>query len=331
VSSTAAIILAAGKSTRMKSDLPKVVHDVCGKPMLWHVIHACHQAGARRILVVVGHGKDTVIEAITECDPGLLDCVEWIEQTEQLGTAHAVLECESKLSGFDGAVLTIAGDMPLLRSETLTELLMRHNETGDAVTLATCELSDPGGYGRIVHDKSGQLAGIVEDRDCTDAQREINEVNVSYYCFDGRRMFDLLNRIGCDNAKGEYYITDAVKIALEAGEGAGALPAVPAEDAMGINSRHDLAIVSRAMQDRIQANWMQHGVTIVDPASAWIESGCRIGQDSVVYPFSFIGAGASVGAACRIGPGVTIASGSVVPNGVVTGGGVWSGELLTGT
>lgn len=293
----AAIILAAGQSTRMKSDLPKILHEVCGRPMLSYVIDACRGAGATKIVLIVGFGKEQVIQHY-----GQERDLVFVEQKQRRGTAHAALCAEPELKGFKGQVLIIAGDMPLVREKTLQELLNEHQTTGDAVTLATSILDDPAGYGRIVRDSAGRLAGIVEHNDCTPEQRKIREVNPSYYCFDGVKMFDILHRVKADNAKGEYYITDSVRIALDAQWGAGAIPAVAAEDATGINSRHELALVSQMMQRRIQARHMDQGVTLVDPATTWIEFGARVGQDAVIYPFSFIGNRALISAGVRVGP-----------------------------
>jgi bifunctional UDP-N-acetylglucosamine pyrophosphorylase/glucosamine-1-phosphate N-acetyltransferase len=295
---TAAIILAAGKSTRMKSDLPKVLHEICGRPMLAYVLEACQRAGIGRLIVVVGHGKEQVVDVFTE----RAGCA-FVEQTEQKGTAHAVLCCREALADFSGRVLVIAADMPLVREETLRALLDENAGTGDAITLATTILDDPTGYGRIDRDGRGRLRGIVEHRDCTPEQLAIREANPSYYCFsDCGGMFAVLDQVGNDNAKGEYYITDSVGILIEQGRGAGAVAAVPPAEAMGINSRADLAAVGRLMQARIQAAWMEAGVTIVDPDSTWIDSGVEIGPDTVIYPFSYLANGSRIGPGCRVGP-----------------------------
>lgn len=304
---TAAIILAAGKSTRMKTEWPKVLHEICGQPMLAYVLSACRDAGVDRLLVVVGHGKEEVVAHFSEQSD-----VKWVEQTKQKGTGHAVLCCREALMDFDGSVLVIAGDMPLVRRETLANLLETRQNCGDAVVIATTVLEDPDGYGRIVRNEAGKLQAIVEDRDCTPEQKTIREVNPSYYCFDCRRMFEALESIRPDNVKGEYYITDAVHILRDLGGGASAIETVPAEDAMGINSRLDLAVVGRAMQDRIQLAIMQEGATIVDPDNTWIEAGVSIGRDTIVYPFTFIGTGAALGERCRVGPFARIAAQATV-------------------
>ncbi len=265
--------------------------------------------------MVVGHRKDDVIAAFAGDDAD----ITWVEQAEQLGTGHAALVCEEALEGFTGPVLTIAGDMPLIRQQTVEEVLAENARTGDAVTLATAVLDDPASYGRIVRDETGALVGIVEHNDCTPEQREIDEVNISYYCFDGGRMFDLLHRIEVHQPKGEYYITDTLEIARRQGWGIGAVPAVPAEDAMGVNSRVDLTVVGGMMQDRILGYWLDNAVTIVDPASTWIETGAMLGRDCVIYPYSFIGADARVGEGCRIGPHGMVPRGATIEAGAACG------------
>ena len=320
LSETAAIILAAGKSTRMKSEFPKVLYEVCGRPMLGIVIGACRLAGVDRLMVVVGHGKEQVIDHFAAESE-----ITWIEQSEQRGTGHAVACCRDALKGFSGSVLVIAGDMPLVRRETLADLMETREQSGEALTLATTFLDDPTGYGRIVRDADDRIKAIVEHRDCTAEQREICEVNPSYYCFDAERLFDALDRITPGAASGEFYVTDTVAALRDAGHGVSAVVRVRAEDAMGINSRLDLARVGRVMQDRIQLSFMNEGVTIVDPDNTWIEADVLIGRDTTIYPFSFIGTGATIGEGCRIGPYAHVGAGETVDNGAIVGPTVASG------
>ena len=308
----AAVILAAGKSTRMRSEVPKVLHEICGRPMLEHVLQACRLAGVDRILVVVGHGKELLLERFGDADD-----LTFVEQTEQKGTGHAVLCARAELADFDGSVLVIAGDMPLVRRESLVELLHARAESGDAATLATTVLEDPTGYGRIIRDAEGNLEAIVEERDCTPEQREVCEVNPSYYCFERSALFDTLERLQPNSAKGEYYITDVVAQLRAAGKPVSAVEALPPEEATGINARIDLALVGRLMQDRIQYTLLDEGVTIVDPDNTWIEAGASIGVDTMIYPFSFIGAEARIGAGCRIGPFAHVRRGAQVADGAV--------------
>jgi bifunctional UDP-N-acetylglucosamine pyrophosphorylase/glucosamine-1-phosphate N-acetyltransferase len=312
VGETAAIVLAAGKSTRMKSDLPKVLHEVCGRPMLSFVLTACRLAGADRLVVVVGHGRELVQERFRDADD-----ITWVEQREQRGTGHAVLCCRESLKDFRGNVLVIAGDMPLVRRETLSSLLEHREQSEDALTLATTVLDDPTGYGRILRDAEGAITGIVEHRDASEEELRIREVNPSYYCFDARRLWEAIERVQPSESKGEYYITDTVTILRQMGRPVSAIPCVPAEDAMGINSRLDLATVGRVMQDRIQLALMEQGVTIVDPDNTWIDADATIGADTVLYPFSYVGAGAKIGDHCRIGPFSRIGADEEIPDGTV--------------
>jgi bifunctional UDP-N-acetylglucosamine pyrophosphorylase/glucosamine-1-phosphate N-acetyltransferase len=321
VAEVAAIVLAAGKSTRMKSDLPKVLHDVCGRPMLHFVLNACRFAGVDRLIAVVGHQSDMVRSAFS----GDHD-IAWVEQTEQLGTGHAVMCCRDALRDFSGTVLVIAGDMPLIRRETLGELIDARESREDAASIATTILDDPTGYGRIIRDGEGNLSGIVEHRDCNKEQSAINEVNPSYYCFDSGKLFGALDRVRASEGKGEFYLTDVIQILRKDGESVSALVQVPPEDAAGVNSRFDLAVVNRLMQDRIQRSLLDEGVTIVDPDTTWIEADAAVGIDSVVYPFSFIGAGATIGSECRIGPHANVPRDAVIPDGVTVGAEMGSAE-----
>ncbi len=242
----AAIVLAAGKSTRMRSELPKVLHAIHDRPMLAYVLDACFAVGVPEIHVVVGHGKQQVIDRFGD-DRRL----KWIEQSEQLGTGHAVMMAEPALRDFDGDVLIIAGDMPLVQARTLSDLVALHRRVGSMVSLATAELDDPDGYGRVIRDGGGRLQGIVEHRNCTPEQLRIREVNISYYCFDSVRLFDALRRISPDAGKGEYYITDVVHLLVADRRPAAILPGVAPDDALGINSPEDLERVARCMNRRL--------------------------------------------------------------------------------
>lgn len=314
MSERAAIVLAAGKSTRMKSDLPKVLHELCGRPMLAYVLAACRLAGAERLLVVVGHDRESVMRRFDgESD------IEWVHQREQNGTGHAVLCCREALAGFTGSVLVLAGDMPLVRREVLAELVETLERTGDGVTLATTVLDDPTGYGRIVRDEEGRLEAIVEQSECLAEQREIREVNPSYYCFDAEKMFSALEEVSPSGSKGECYLTDAIGILRKADHGASALVQSSPEDSLGVNSRLDLAKVGRVMQDRIQFQLMSEGVTIVDPDTTWIEADVTIGRDTVVYPFTLIETGGTIGAQCRIGPFARISAKGSIEDGACVG------------
>lgn len=317
---TAAIVLAAGRSTRMRSSLPKVLHEVCGRPMVGYVFSACRLAGVDRLLAVVGHGKDQV-QSSFEADHDL----EWIDQPEQLGTGDAVARCKKALAGFKGSVVVVAGDMPLVQRDTIGELLHVRADRGDALTMATTELDDPMGYGRILRNGKGELIGIIEHKECAPEQLAIAEVNPSYYCFDAEKLFSILDELRPANTSGELYLTDAVAALRKKGEGVSAVVKVAPEDAMGINTRLGLARVARAMQDRIQWKLMSEGVTIVDPDNTWIEADVSMGCDTVVYPFSYVGLGATIGEGCRIGPFAHIVAGETVPEGEVRDGQIAKG------
>ncbi len=310
----AAIILAAGKSTRMKTDKPKVLHSLCGRPMLGHVLGACRAAGIEKFYVIVGFAKEQIIRAY-EGEPGMY----FVEQAEQKGTGHAVQMCADAFKGFVGDAIVIAGDMPMLRPETLRTLIQSHRAAGASASLATTVLENPASYGRIVRDSEGEFERIVEHKDCTEDQLDICEVNPSYYCFDAESLFDSLTKIKPNNAKGEYYITDTLEILRNDGKRVRAATNVPAEDAVGINSRADLAEVGKVMQQRIHQFWMSEGVTIEDPDTTRIDVDARIGVETVIRPFSYLEGNARIGANCVVGPYAYVRSGAVIEAGKVVG------------
>lgn len=314
---TAAIILAAGKSTRMKTELPKVMHDICGRPMVSYVMDACREAGIATLHLVVGFAREMVVQAFRD-EPD----VRFVEQREQKGTGHAVMMCIEALKGFTGDVVVIAGDMPTIRSETLQRLLALHRAAGAAASIATTVLEDPTGYGRIIRGPDGRFERIVEHRDCTPDQLSIREVNPSYYCFDAQALFGALPKLRADNAKGEYYITDTLAIIRDGGGMVQAAVSVPAADAVGINSRGELAEVAKVMQRRIQAGWMERGVTIVDPDNTWIDSRAMIGAETIIRPFTCIEGNARIGVGCVIGPFAYVEEGAAIEDGARLGPGV---------
>ncbi|NLG43016.1 MAG: NTP transferase domain-containing protein [Phycisphaerae bacterium] len=315
-----AVILAAGKGTRLKTELPKVLHEVCGRPMLAYVIDACRAAGVKECVVVVGYQKDLVIRAFAD-DRDLT----WVEQNPQLGTGHAVMVCREHLAGRFDHLFVLAGDGPLIRAETLRTLIERHLAEQAAVTLATAVLDDPTGYGRIWRDPEGRLLGIVEHGDATPEQKQIREVNPSYYCFKQPELLAALDQVRPNNVKNEYYITDAISILLSGGHKVQALTSVPPQDIFSINSRQELAMVNAVMRDRILDRLMSSGVTIVDPRTTWIDDRATIGQDTVIHPNVVISGPAVIGRGCRIGPFVNLTGAARVPDhGVISpfGGGV---------
>jgi bifunctional UDP-N-acetylglucosamine pyrophosphorylase/glucosamine-1-phosphate N-acetyltransferase len=313
--SSSAIILAAGKSTRMKSKRPKPLHEICGKPMLHYVLEACYEAGCHRVLVVIGFGKDEILGQF-----GHDKRITWVEQTEQLGTGHAARMCEPHLRDSHGDVFILAGDGPLIRGEVLRTLHQAHRDEHAAGSMATAILDDPTGYGRVIRDEQGAFVEIVEQIDCTPPQREIREVFPSYYCVKSEELLFALSRIKNENKKREYYLTDLYAILRNAGKKVVAVQAVTQEDTLAVNDREQQAQVDAIMQDRIQRRLRQAGVTIVSGINAYIESGVTIGPDTTVHPFSFIGRDSSIGAECTIGPYAVLPRQSIVPEGsTVTG------------
>ncbi|OHB60538.1 MAG: hypothetical protein A2167_06305 [Planctomycetes bacterium RBG_13_46_10] len=310
----AAIILAAGVSSRMNTQLPKVLHEVCGRPMLAYVLDACREVGVAKIYVIVGFGAEQVEQQFDDTKN-----ITWVKQNEQLGTAHAVMCCKEYLKDFKGETLVLCGDGPLVRAETLSTLIGKHQMEQAAATLATAVLEDPTGYGRIVRDKYGNIQGIVEDADCSREQLAITEINPSYYLFNNRILFEAVEQVKPDNVKKEYYLTDAVSYIISTGHKVVAVTAVRPEEAMGVNSRTQLSVASKIMQKRIQQELMDHGVTIVDPDNTWIDARAKIGQDTVIEPFTYIHGDVKIGKACRIGPFAYLRPGTILENDVVLG------------
>ncbi len=249
MSDKVAIILAAGISSRMNTDAPKVLHEVCGRPMLAYVLDACRGAGVGKIYVVVGFGAEQVKKRF-EAD----DDIVWVRQNEQKGTAHAVLCCKEHLNGFDGETLILCGDGPLIRADTLRAIIEKHEATDSAATLATAILDDPAGYGRVCRDADGNIEAIVEHNDCTSEQLEIKEVNPSYYVFNNRILFEAVVKVRPDNVKKEYYLTDAISIIIAAGHKVAAIAAMRPEEAMSVNTTAQLSEISRIMQCRTAEN-----------------------------------------------------------------------------
>ena len=316
--STTAIILAAGKSTRMKSKRPKALHEVCGKPMLHYILQACYDAGVSRAIVVVGHGKDEVMACFAGDER-----VHFVEQTEQLGTGHAARMCVPELEKLHGDVFVLAGDVPLLRGQVLQTLLRAHRDEHAAASMATAVLEDPTGYGRVVRDDGGEFVEIIEQIDCTPEQREIREVFPSYYCLKVDDLIFALSKLSnTTNKKGEYYLTDVYGILRQAGKKVVAVQAATYEDVLAPNTRQQLVEADAVMQDRIQRQLLDSGVTIVSPVNTYIESGVVIGPDTVVQPHTFIGRDSSIGGDCVIGPFACLPRESIVPEGATVAGNV---------
>jgi bifunctional UDP-N-acetylglucosamine pyrophosphorylase/glucosamine-1-phosphate N-acetyltransferase len=310
----AAIILAAGISKRMNTLLPKVLHEVCGRPMLAYVLDACRQAGVAKIYVVVGFGNEQITEKF-----GQPKDIVWVLQNEQKGTAHAVLCCKEYLKNFEGDTLVLCGDGPLIRTSTLKTLIERHEANRPAATLATAILDDPTGYGRIIRNENGDIQSIAEDSDCTSEQRAIKEVNPSCYLFNNKVLFETLEKVKPDNVKNELYLTDVVSLFISTGNKVSAVTAMRQDEARGVNSRLQLTEANKIMQRRIQQKLMDNGVTIVDPDNTWIDIRAQIGQDTVIEPFTYIHGEVKIGQRCRVGPFAHLRHGTVIKDDVVLG------------
>lgn len=307
--STTALILAAGKSTRLKSRHPKPMHEVCGRPMLDHVLRACYGAGVSNVCIVVGHGKEEILSYFAHDKR-----ITWVEQTEQLGTGHAARMCEPHLRKHPHAdVFILAGDGPLIREGVLRTLLQAHHDEHAAASMATAVLDDPTGYGRIIRDEQGNFLEIVEQNDATDAQKAIREVFPSYYCCKNEDLLTALSKLTNTNAKREFYLTDIYAHVRKAGRKVLAVQAVTQDDVLGVNTREQLAHVDSVMQARIHRDHRDNGITIVDSHNTYIEAGADIGQDTLIRPFSYIGRDAVIGPDCNIGPFAMIPRNAVVP------------------
>lgn len=323
--SLAIIILAAGEGTRMKSSLPKVLHPVCGEPMISLVLKSAEGLGPDKIIAVVGHKADTVT--------GVLEGTDFVVQDRQLGTGHAVSVAEDMLEGFSGTVMVLSGDTPLLRRETLSRLLDTHEKNAAAASILTAKLENPAGYGRIIRAEDGAALAIVEEKDAGPEQKAINEVNTGTYCFDKEKLFDALKKVGSDNRQGEYYLTDVVGILNGQGEKVMASMTEDPGETMGVNTRVHLAEADKAMRQRVNEELMLSGVTIVDPATTFISPGVKIGKDTVVYPMTFISGETKIGENCSIGPSsrvidCEIGDSVVVEESVVRGSRVEDGAQL---
>lgn len=289
------VILAAGKGTRMKSKLPKVLHKVGGKPMLEHVLDAADEAGAERNIVVTGFGGDMVRKTIGSR-------AEFVEQTEQLGTGHAVQQAEPLLNEETGTVMVLCGDTPLLTGALLKKFVEAHKETGASATVLTAIMPDATGYGRIVRTPAGTVERIVEHKDATDEERKIHEVNSGIYCFEAADLFQALSQVTNDNAQGEYYLPDVLGILRDEGRKIWAVAADDYEETLGVNSRVQLAQAEKILRTRKNRELMESGVTIMDPDTTYIDSDVEVGMDTVIYPNTWLEHGTKIGECCEIGP-----------------------------
>ncbi|MEG1434974.1 MAG: bifunctional UDP-N-acetylglucosamine diphosphorylase/glucosamine-1-phosphate N-acetyltransferase GlmU, partial [Gordonibacter sp.] len=291
----AAIVLAAGAGTRMKSKKPKVVHEVLGKPLVRWVVDAAHVAGVERIVSVVGHERAQV-------EPLVAGDTTIVEQPERRGTADAVAVCRDALADFDGSLVVLSGDCPLITSDTIRRLVEMREQADAAVVVLTMEMDDPFGYGRIVRDDEGQVERIVEQKDATQAEASLTECNSGFYCFDARALFDALGQVDDNNAQGEFYLTDVLAICRAAGRPVLALPASDVAECLGVNSRLQLAEATKFAQRRINRAHLVAGVTMTDPDQVWIGPEVVLEQDVELLPQTFLMGTTRVGEDSLIGP-----------------------------
>ncbi|HSB66046.1 MAG TPA: bifunctional UDP-N-acetylglucosamine diphosphorylase/glucosamine-1-phosphate N-acetyltransferase GlmU [Anaerolineales bacterium] len=292
------VILAAGQGTRMKSSLPKVLHQLLGKPMAWYALQAIQGLDSARTVLVVGYGADEVQKALG-------DQAEYVLQEPLLGTGHAVMQAEALLSGKTDLLLVFYADMPLLTSDTLARLVKKAQSHAGPLTLLTVTAGETRGFGRILRDSQGQVRGIVEEAQATTEQLNIHELNPGVYCFRTSWLWPALKRIHL-SPKGEYYLTDLVGLAVADGFTIAAMSVDDPTEVIGINTRVHLAQAETLLRSRINEQWMLAGVTMIDPASTYIEPGVTLGQDTILWPGTYLHGHTSIGAHCVVGPNTII-------------------------
>ncbi|HWP98184.1 MAG TPA: bifunctional UDP-N-acetylglucosamine diphosphorylase/glucosamine-1-phosphate N-acetyltransferase GlmU [Syntrophomonadaceae bacterium] len=294
-----AVILAAGKGVRMRSELPKVAHPVAGRPMILHVLQAVRAAGVKKVVVVVGHERQVVQDILAGQD------VDFAIQEKQLGTGHALMQAEGFIDQ-DNHLLVLAGDTPLLREATLGSLMDLHRQKQASATLLSTIMTDPYGYGRVLRGSRGEFARIVEEKDSNEEEKRVQEINSGIYCLDAREAFLALASIDTENAQGEYYLTDVLSI-LKSREQSVEVFLNPCEqDILGVNDRIQLSVVDKIMRNRIHEKLINQGVVIRDPATTFIDADVEVGLDTIILPFTIIEGATRIGCACEIGPSTRI-------------------------
>ena len=297
------IILAAGEGKRMRSALPKMLHPLLGRTLLGHVLAATEALRAQPTVVVVGHGADQVTDHLARTTPGAIAAL----QAQQRGTGHAARIGMEAAGWPGGTVVVLNGDVPLLRPETLTAMVAAHEDAGSAATILTADVADPNGLGRIVrHPGTGEVDAIVEHRDATSEQMEICEINAGVYAFDGALLEQLLGKLTTHNDQGEEYLTDIIGLLVDGGHSVGAFTAEDPIEVLGCNDRIELAGLHALLRDRVNADWMRDGVTIVDPTTTWIDVTARVGRDTVIEPNTHLRGSTQVGSGAVIGPDTTL-------------------------
>lgn len=290
-----AVVLAAGQGTRMKSKLYKVLHPVCGKPMVEHVVDQVLKTNPEQIVTIIGHGADLVKTQLgNKCEFAL--------QEEQLGTAHAVIQAGSFLKDKQGTTLVMAGDTPLITAETMAALLSYHEQEGAKATILTAKIDNPEGYGRVIRDENDLVNKIVEHKDASEMERQITEINTATYCFDNEALFYALSKVDNNNVQGEYYLPDVIEILQKEGHTVAAYETPNFDETLGVNDRVALSQAEKIMKQRINEQHMKNGVTIIDPDNTYIETDVRVGQDVILYPGTILKGKTEIGEDTEIGP-----------------------------
>jgi bifunctional UDP-N-acetylglucosamine pyrophosphorylase/glucosamine-1-phosphate N-acetyltransferase len=300
---TIAIILAAGQGTRMKSQTPKVLHKLMGKPLVRYSVEMAVEITGNKPIVVIGHGAEMLVKELGSE-------TNFVTQEQQLGTGHAVLQAEQALAGFNGQIVVVSADMPLLRKETIFGLIRKQKENPGSLTLLAVTGEESHGFGRIIRDSHGNVTGIVEEAQATTEQVAIKEYNVGAYCMDSQWMWGALKKIQ-KSPKGEYYLTDIVQIAADAGMMILANAVASPAEALGINTRQHLAEADIALRQWINVEWMLNGVTMIDPAQVYIEPGVKIQPDTTIWPGTYLKGKTEIGNGCILGPNTIIESSQV--------------------
>jgi len=309
------IVLAAGKGTRMKSNLPKVLHKISGKPMVNRVIEMLEGIKSNSIFLVVGYKSEQIIESVG-------DKVQYVKQKEQLGTGHAVLQAYSELNDKEGVTIVVSGDTPLLTLETIEILIKNHLKNNLTATILTTKINQPTGYGRIIRNSNREVIRIVEEKDTTLEEKAIKEINTGIYCFDNKKLFEALIQVNNNNKQGEYYLTDVIEILRAQGNRIGTYETNNLNESLGINDRVNLAYAEKILQKRTIERHMINGVTITDPDNTYIEDDVQIGTDTIIYPGTYLRGKTIIANECTIGPNVELSdtnveSGTIISHSVI--------------
>jgi len=304
------LILAAGQGTRMKSDTPKVLHHLCGMPMIDHVVQTVQKLAPEKMFLIVGFKKESVRRQLG-------NTVEYINQNEQLGTGHAVMQASDALADYKGDVLVLYGDVPLISKETLAALLDRHRKTRASATIVTTNVGDPHGFGRIIRNRSRKISKIVEEKDATPAQRRRREINAGIYCFKASALLNALKKVGKANEQQEYYLTEVIEILIRLGRKVETFTTSDKIEIMQVNDRKQQAAINKIMHDRVLDKLMENGVTVIDPESTFVSGTVEIDRDVTLYPFTYVEGHTRIGTGTVIGPQSYIADCEIEENVVI--------------